>query len=128
MPSRICCAAAIASSSCCCAAAWVYRAGIRRGGITKAGNTHVRRLLIEASWHYRHPPRLGAALKQRRAGQPATVIAIADKAQQRLYRRQRHLAAHGKSPTTAVVAAARELSGFIWAALSHPPQQPDHTI
>jgi transposase len=101
---------------------------IRRGGITKAGNTHVRRLLIEASWHYRHPPRLGAALKQRRAGQPATVIAIADKAQQRLYRRQRHLAAHGKSPTTAVVAAARELSGFIWAALSHPPQQPDHTI
>ncbi len=93
---------------------------IRRGGITKAGNTHVRRLLIEASWHYRHPPHLGAALKQRRAGQPAHIIAIADKAQQRLYRRQRHLAAHGKASTTAVVAAARELSGFLWAALRAP--------
>ena len=99
---------------------------IRRGGITKAGNTHARRLLIEASWHYRHPPRVGAALKQRREGQPAAVIAIADKAQQRLYRRQRHLAAHGKAPAAAVVAAARELSGFIWAAVLHEHHQ-QHT-
>src|SRR5579862_6223303 len=96
---------------------------IRRGGITKAGNTHARRLLIEASWHYRHPPRVGAALKQRREGQPTAVIAIADKAQQRLYRRQRHLAARGKAPATAVVAVARELSGFIWAAVLHEHHQ-----
>lgn len=95
----------------------------RRGAITKAGNSHARRLLVEASWHYRHPPCLGAALKERRKGQPAAVIAIADKAQQRLYRRQRHLAARGKLPTQAVVAAARELSGFIWAALLHQHQQ-----
>lgn len=94
----------------------------RRGAITKAGNSHARRLLIEASWHYRHPPSLAAALKERRKGQPAAVIAIADKAQQRLYRRQRHLTARGKLPTQAVVAAARELSGFIWAALLHQYQ------
>ena len=96
----------------------------RRGAITKAGNSHARRLLIEASWHYRHPPRLGVALKQRRQGQPAAVVAIADKAQQRLYRRQRHLTGRGKRPAQAVVAAARELSGFIWAALLHQHQQP----
>jgi hypothetical protein len=66
---------------------------------------------------------LGAALKERRKGQPVAVIVIADKAQQRLYRRQRHLAGRGKLPTQAVVAAARELSGFIWAALLHQHQQ-----
>ena len=49
----------------------------RRGAITKAGNSHARRLLVEASWHYRHPPRVGVALKERRKGQPAAVIAIA---------------------------------------------------
>src|SRR5207245_1360242 len=54
----------------------------KRGGITRAGNRHVRRLLVEASWHYRHRPGLGA-LRKRREGQPAAVIAIADAAQQR---------------------------------------------
>ena len=91
----------------------------RRGGITKAGNGHARRVLIEASWHYRHPPRVGVASQRRRKGQPPAVIAIADKAQQRLYRRQRHLLARGKKPTQAVVACARELTGFLWAALLH---------
>ena len=91
----------------------------RRGGITKAGNSHARRLIIEAAWHYRHPPQVSAGLKARREGQPAAVIAIADKAQQRLYRRQRHLAAHGKTATQAVVAGARELTGFLWVALLH---------
>ena len=91
----------------------------RRGGITKAGNSHARRVLIEATWHYRHPPRISARLSARRQGQPPAVIAIADKAQQRLYRRQRHLATHGKTATQAVVAGARELTGFIWAALLH---------
>jgi transposase len=91
----------------------------RRGGITKAGNAHARRVLIETSWHYRHRPHISTALKQRRKGQPAAVIAIADRAQVRLHRRQRHLLAHGKKPTQAVVAGARELTGFIWAALLH---------
>ncbi len=94
----------------------------RRGGITKAGNSHARRVIIEATWHYRHPPRTSAALNERRKGQPAAVIAIADKAQHRLYRRQRHLVAHGKTTTQAVVAGARELTGFLWAALLHQYQ------
>jgi transposase len=94
----------------------------RRGGITKAGNSHARRVIIEAAWHYRHPPRVSAGLTERREGQPAAVIAIADKAQQRLYRRQRHLVAHGKTTTQAVVAGARELTGFLWAALLHQHQ------
>jgi transposase len=94
----------------------------RRGGITKAGNSHARRVLIEATWHYRHPPHVSAGLRERRQGHPAAAIAIADKAQQRLYRRQRHLAAHGKTATQAVVAGARELTGFIWAALLHHHQ------
>lgn len=88
----------------------------RRGSITKAGNRHVRRLLVEASWHYRHRPGLGA-LRKRRQGQPAAVIAIADRAQSRLYRRYRHLSEKGLMPGKVVVAIARELTGFIWAAM-----------
>lgn len=89
----------------------------RRGAITKAGNTHARRILVEAAWHYRHPPRLGPALAARCAGQPAAVVAEAWRAQLRLHRRYRHLIGHGKRPPVAVVAVARELLGFIWAAL-----------
>lgn len=90
----------------------------KRGGITKAGNNRVRRLLIEASWHYRHRPAVGARLRKRREAQPAHVIAIADKAQQRLNRRYHRLTLGSrKPPTKAVVALARELVGFIWAAL-----------
>jgi len=89
----------------------------RRGGITKAGNCHVRRVLIEASWHYRHPHAIGRALRKRREGQPAKVIAIADKAAQRLYRRFYRLGARGKPGCRIVVAVARELAGFIWSVL-----------
>jgi transposase len=90
----------------------------RRGSITKAGNTHARRILVEASWHYRHPPRLGAALTRRSQGQPKPVLAQAWQAQLRLHRRYRHLIGHGKRPPVAVVALARELVGFVWAALT----------
>ena len=90
----------------------------RRGSITKAGNTHARRILVEASWHYRHPPRLGKALVLRSQGQPTAVLAQAWRAQQRLHRRYRHLVGHGKRPPVAVVAIARELVGFLWAALT----------
>jgi len=89
----------------------------RRGRITKMGNALVRRILVEASWHYQHRPGVGRALNARRTGQPARVIAIADKAQQRLCRRfRRMLAAHKPAPKVAV-AVARELAGFVWAAL-----------
>jgi len=90
----------------------------RRGSITKAGNCHARRVLVEAAWHYRHPPRLGRALTRRTQGQPQAVRAQAWKAQQRLHRRYRHLVGHGKRPPVAVVAVARELVGFLWAALT----------
>jgi transposase len=90
----------------------------RRGSITKAGNTHARRILVEAAWHYRHPPRLSPALARRSQGQPQAVLAQAWKAQQRLHRRYRHLVGHGKRPPVAVVAIARELAGFLWAALT----------
>jgi len=87
----------------------------RRGGITKTGNAHLRRVLIEAAWHYRHRPGLPRALRQRRVGQPAAVCAIADKAQRRLHERYRRLLARGKSKQKVVVAVGRELLGFMWA-------------
>jgi transposase len=89
----------------------------RRGRITRTGNALVRRLLVEAAWHYQHRPGIGVALARRRQGQPARVIGIADKAQQRLCRRFRTMAATQKRPQKIVVAIARELAGFLWAAL-----------
>lgn len=95
----------------------------RRGAITKAGNLHARRVLVEAAWHYRHPPSLGASLAKRSQGQPTAVLAQAWKAQQRLSRRYRHLVGHGKRPPVAVVAIARELVGFLWAAMTRSDRQ-----
>lgn len=89
----------------------------RLGAITKTGNSHVRRLLIEAAWNYRHRPRVGT-LARRRKGQPARVIALADRAMQRLYRRYVHMTLRGAPSQKATVAIARELVGFVWAALS----------
>ena len=71
----------------------------RRGRITRTGNALVRRLLVETAWHYQHRPSVGVALARRRKGQPGRVIAIADKAQQRLCRRFRKLAAEHKPAT-----------------------------
>ncbi len=88
----------------------------RRGGITKAGNSHVRRILIEAAWHYRHRPALGIGLRKRQAGQPAAVIAHAWCAQRRLHRRF-HRLAERMIKQKAVTAVARELVGFLWAVL-----------
>lgn len=92
----------------------------RRGSITKAGNSHVRRVLIEAAWHYRHRPHVGTPLRKRRQGQPPWVVALADKAQSRLHRRMYALTLRGKHLNKATVAVARELVGFIWAALREP--------
>lgn len=90
---------------------------VRHGGITKTGNRHVRRVLVEAAWHYRHRPGVGPLLRRRRQGQPARVIALADRAQQRLCRRFTWLTFHRKPAPKAVVAVARELAGFLWVAL-----------
>jgi transposase len=84
-----------------------------RGHITKAGNRHARRLLVEAAWHYRHAPRRPATDPQpdQRAWQ----------AQVRLHQRYRHLTEHAKRPTVVNIAIARELVGFLWAAMTDQP-------
>jgi transposase len=88
----------------------------RLGAITKTGSRHARRLLVEAAWHYRRPPRRSRELARRQEGQPAHVIALAWKTQQRLNRTWRRLdAERGKRRTIVAVAVARELAGFCWA-------------
>ena len=90
-----------------------------RGPITKTGNGHVRRILVEAAKHYRHPARISRALATRRKGQPDWVIAIADKAQARLHQKYwKMVMGKGKHPNVATTAIARELVGFIWSVLS----------
>jgi transposase len=89
-----------------------------RGGITKTGNAHLRRVLVEAAWHYRHVPRIGRALVRRQDAAPAPVRAHAWAAQHRLHRRYQRLAARGKTKQHIVTAIARELTGFVWGALT----------
>jgi transposase len=88
----------------------------RRGSITKAGNAHCRHVLVQAAWSYRHQPRVSTSLKARQQGRPALVISHAWKAQLRLHRLYKRLAFRSKSQI-AVVAAARELVGFLWAVM-----------
>jgi len=87
----------------------------RQGGITKAGNQHARRVLVEGSWAYRYPAKVSPAIRKRMEKVPKSVQDIAWKAQVRLCRRYRHLVGRGKNPNVAVVAVARELAGFLWA-------------
>lgn len=86
-----------------------------RGSITKTGNRHLRRVIIESSWHYRHSATAGKTLKKRREGLPADVIEIARKCDQRLSQKFRRLTARGKDSRKAAVAVSRELAGFVWA-------------
>lgn len=87
----------------------------RLGSITRAGSRHARRLLVEAAWHYRRPPRVSAELARRQQGQDARAVDLAWRAQRRLYRRwQRLEAERGKRSTLTAVAVARELSTFCW--------------
>ena len=88
---------------------------IRRGGITKAGNAHIRRIVVESAWCYRHLPRVGAKLRKRQEGIPAEIIEIAWKAQNRLHKRYMKLSMAGKDQRKIMTAVARELLGFIWA-------------
>ena len=87
----------------------------RRGGITKTGNAHVRRIVIEAAWAYRHRPAVGGTLRKRQATLSDEVKGIAWKAQHRLHARYRKLLGRGKTPQHVVTAVGRELLGFIWA-------------
>lgn len=90
---------------------------IKKGGITRAGNKRVRRILIEAAWHQRNKPIVSQVLRKRREGQEQWVINIANKCMKRLYKKYWHLVQKGKSHHCAVVAVARELIGFIWDVL-----------
>jgi transposase len=88
------------------------------GAITKTGNAHLRRVLVESAWHYRHHPFVSAALRIRQRGASAAVVAQAWAAQHRLHRRYARFAARGKPKQHIVTAVARELTGFVWAALT----------
>jgi transposase len=88
----------------------------RQASITRTGNGHVRRVLVEAAWSYRMRAQLSKPIAARNVGVSAGVKAIAWKAQQRLHKRYRRLIARGKCKAEVVVAVARELAGFIWAA------------
>ena len=90
-------------------------AAIHRGGITKTGNAHLRRVLLEAAWAYRFPPKCTKGLRQRQRGQADAITDLAWKAQQRLCGRYRRLLARGKPTPQVITAVARELLGFIWA-------------
>jgi transposase len=89
----------------------------RQGGITKTGSSRVRRVLVEAAWHYRRKPYTSEGLKKRQEGQSIEVIAHAMKAQQRLYKKFWGIA-NRKEMCKAAVAVARELTGFIWAVMT----------
>jgi len=87
----------------------------RQGAITRCGNGHLRRILVEAAWHYRHAPLMSKELRRRNQGVADGVRRIAWEAQKRLNKRMYHLIHKGKSVNKVVIALARELAGFIWA-------------
>jgi len=97
---------------------------VRRGGITKAGNAHARRLLAEAAWAYQGPPRIGRQMLYRQEALPKLICDIAWKAQLRLTSRFRRLVARGKAKPKVATAIARELTGFIWAIAREVPPPP----
>jgi len=97
---------------------------VRRGPISKAGNGHLRRIVVEAAWAYRHRPGIGAALATRQKALSAEVKEIAWKAQHRLHKRYVQLLARGKTKQKAITAVGRELLGFIWAI----GMQVEHTM
>lgn len=87
----------------------------RQGPITRCGNGHLRRILVEAAWHYRHTPVMSKELRRRNRGVAAGVRRIAWETQKRLHKRFYHLIQAGKNSQKAVIAVARELAGFIWS-------------
>ncbi len=94
-----------------------YSSGDSRhlGGITKTGNSHARRVLVEAAWAYHYPAKVSRSIRLRQERLPAPVQDIAWKAQVRLCKRFRRLTARGKNPNVTITAIARELAAFMWA-------------
>lgn len=88
----------------------------RRGSITKAGNAHVRRVLVESAWAYQHRPAVGAVMRRRQEGLPSALIGFSWSAQLRLHAKYRKLLMT-KPKNVAVTAVARELAGFVWAVM-----------
>ena len=93
----------------------------RQGPITKAGNGHARRVLVEGAWAYQYPAKVSPAIRKRLEGLPQPVQDIAWKAQVRLCKRFRRLVARGKHPNVVVTAIARELAAFMWAIAKEVP-------
>jgi transposase len=93
----------------------------RPGEITKAGNGHVRRVLVESAWAYRFPARVTRIIQRRQEGLPKSVREVAWRAQLRLCARYRRLAARGKTKQQIVTAIARELAAFMWAIACEVP-------
>jgi transposase len=87
----------------------------QQGSIAKTGNSHLRRIAVEAAWSYRHRPGVGPALRKRQEGVPEEIKEIAWKAQHRLHKRYSRLSAAGKDQRKIITAVGRELLGFIWA-------------
>jgi transposase len=96
----------------------------RLGPITKTGNSHVRRILVEAAWNYRYPARISRTLQIRQEHQPASIREIAWRAQLRLNHRYRRLKARGLQHNKICVALARELVGFVWDISRHVASSP----
>jgi transposase len=96
----------------------------RQGSITKAGNTHARRVLVEGAWAYRYPAKVSRHLQLRLETQPKMIQDISWKAQVRLCKRYRQLVARGKHTNVVTVAIARELTGFLWAIAKQVPITP----
>lgn len=92
--------------------------------ITKAGNDHVRRLLVEAAWNHRRQPGASYTIQRRRRGQHPLAVERAIRAERRLHRRWSRMRSRGKDERTIVVAVARELAGFIWAVATDQPLIP----
>jgi transposase len=103
-----------------------YSSGDRRqqGSITKAGNTHARRALVEGAWAYRYPAKVSRHLQLRLETHPKIIQDISWKAQVRLCQRYRRLVARGKHANVVTVAIARELAGFMWAIAKEIPVIP----
>ena len=93
--------------------------------MTKTGNSHARRALVEGAWAYRYPATVSRHLHLRLAKLPAAIQAISWKAQVRLCKRYRHLMAKGKNANQVVVAMARELSALMWAIAKHMAVTPE---
>ncbi|MGI2298209.1 transposase, partial [Paenibacillus sp. GXUN7292] len=85
-----------------------------QGRITKAGNAHIRRVLVESAWGYRYSPAIKKTMRERISGLPPKVQAIAWAAQQRLHKKYKAMMRMGKHKGTIVTAIARELAGFVW--------------